>query len=342
MITITPRINQQNYPHKSARNNDAGNINFKGYTSTFTKELETVLKQGRATFEQENMLVKLLHKFMQTKMSHQKLLGEGHYGKVYKIDSKYVLKVLDKEKNYADILNGLSQKKFKNLKTYYGEPVAEFYDVFVLKNMSPKTVQVSAGVPKKFAKFYSEQECRAYYEKVYLPLFASVPQKSYNAIAKDCAELNKMNDGEYFLNFDYCNPNNFVLSGKSLRITDDIYKTSLPNPNTAAELLEVFLDKMSGFKYAPASNKESRPHSREIFKKILVAANKCKLPLGDNIAGSLLEWEVITQNICNFKSSYIDILKNLKWFQAEIPQERKRVIETEKYLNKIIKESPEN
>ena len=339
MITIHPRINQQNYTYPHALNHKAENINFKG-SSAFTKQLDIILKQGHATFKQENKLLKLLHKFMQKNLSHRKLLGEGHYGKVYKIDSKYVLKVFNKEQNFADILDGLSQGKFKNLKTYYGEPVAEFYDVYVLKNMSPKTLHVPAGIPKKFKKFYSEEECLQYYEKIYLPLFASVSQKSYNAIARDCAELNKMKDGEYYLNFDYCNPNNFVLAGKSLRITDDIYKTSIPNPNTAADLLEVFLDKLTEYTFLPKLNKDMIPFQREIFKKIIIAANKCKLPLGDNLSGCLTEWEVITQNICNFKYSHTEIIKNLKNFQTKISSERKRVKETEKYLNKIISESP--
>ncbi len=338
MITITPRINQYN---NHINTSPSKNKNFKGYTTVFSKELDKVIKNGGCSFQQEKKLVALLKDFLQNKLTHKRLIGEGHYGKVYKLDTKYVVKVLDKETIFADNLSSLSKNKFKNLKTYYGEPVAEFYDAFILKNMSGRSHQIPVGVPKKFTKFYSEEDCENYYKKVYLPIFSSVEQKSYNAIAKDCLELNKMNDGDYYYNFDYCNPNNFVLTGKTLRITDSIYKTALHNPNTTIDLLEVFLDKMSRYKLAPNPDKETLPYIHKIFKKIVTAANSCNLPLGDEISGCISEWGVITQRICGLKTPHQEILKTLHGFQKEIPDTTKRVTATKQYLDKIIKESTE-
>ena len=340
MITIIPRINQQNYIQSKTRTAKKQSVNFKGYTTLFSKELDKVLKNGRPQWKQEQKLVNLLNEVMGRKIKSANLIGEGHYGRVYKLDSKYVLKVLDKEQIFSGMLTGLSRGKFKNLKTYYGEHIAEFEDVYVLKNLSPHSLHMPVGVPQKFSKVYSQKDCENYYAKVYLPLFAKIPQKSYNAIAKDCKELNKMSNGEYFLNFDYCNPNNFVLYGKSLRITDDIYNTSLENPNTAADLLEVFLDKMSRTETAPnLDDQNALYYRREILKKLVIAANNCKLPLGDNISCCEGEWKYILNKICKIKSLHFNVLENLKAMQAEIPDRIRCVNATKKYMDAIIKES---
>ncbi len=340
MITITPRINQQSHKQQIQACKKSSAVSFKGYTTLFTKELDVVLRQGKADWQQESKLVKFINSFIQNKMTHQRLVNEGHYGKVYKLDSKYVLKILKKENIFANMLSGLSHGKFKELKTYYGEHIAEFEDVFVLKNMSPQDLHIPVGVPKKFKKLYFSKGCKDYYEKVYLPLFASVSQKSYNAIAKDCAQLNKMRNGEYFLSFDYCNPNNFVLSGKSLRITDDITNTALDNPNTASDLLEVFLDKMTRYEPAPKTDdKDVLHYRRDILKKIVIAANTYKLPLGDEIAYCASEWKYILDKMCKIKESYLDVLDNLKSIQREVPDKTKRTKATEKYLDRLIRES---
>lgn len=340
MITINPLINQQKYTDLSKKKINSQSPNFKGYTTLFTKELDIVLKNGKPKWEQEKKLVNLLKEIMDKKINPHNLIGEGYYGKVYKLDSKYVLKVLKKEHVFANMLSWISHGKFENLKTYFGEHIAEFEDVFVLKNLSPQSVHIPVGVPKKFTKMYSAQDCQVYYKTVYLPLFANVPQKSYNAIAADCKELNKMRNGEYFLNFDYCNPNNFVLAGQSLKITDDIYNTSMENPNTAADLLEVFLDKMTGDDVAPTLNDSNSLHyRREIMKKIVIAANKCNLPLGDNISCCEGEWKYLLKKMCKIDSSHIDVLENLKAIQAENTLEDKRVCATKNYLDKIVEES---
>ena len=335
MITITPQKNQQ-YQYSPLKQKQ--NKSFKGYTSIFSKELDIVLKQGKASYEQEMHLIDLLHELMKKKVSAAKLLGEGYYGKVYNIDSKYVLKVKTKSQTFADMLSDISKGRYKNLKTYYGEHIADFYDVAILKNMSPNRIQIPVGVPKKLEKSFNSREKQNYYEKVYLPLFASVPQRSYNAIARDCVELNKMTDGEYFLNFDYCNPNNFVLTGKSIRIADDIYHTALHNPNTAADLLEVFLEKLNSNEFISPPQGDAVGFAREIFKKLIIAANTSKLPLGDEISTSLGDWHYVTEKICAIKRPVQNFIADLKNIQQEFCKPKKCAEETKKYINTIIKE----
>ncbi len=115
-------------------------------------------------------------------MRPNKIVGQGFHGVVYKIDDRYVLKVSHKDKPYADMLDKIKELKFSDLKTYYGEPVAKFYDVQILKNVSSKGLHIPAGIPQKDIGLKTEKECSEYYEKIYLPLFSSLPQKSFDAV----------------------------------------------------------------------------------------------------------------------------------------------------------------
>ena len=47
--------------------------------------------------------------------------------------------------------------------------------------------------------------------------------------------LNDLGSEDISYSFDYLNPNNFVLVGKTIRITDVITKGSSKNPNTIAQ-----------------------------------------------------------------------------------------------------------
>lgn len=325
MITINlsqNRYNQNNYP------------NFKGYRTAFSKELDIVLKKGSANKNEKISLVNRLQKILQTKTTPQNLIGEGNYGQIYKIDSKYVLKKITRKITFAHTMNNIQKSDFGELKTYYGEPVAEFYDVKILKNLSPNNNQIPAGIPKRFSQTYSEKDCQKYYETVYLPLFSSVPQKSYNAIAKDCHSLNQKHNGDLFYNFDFINPNNIVLTGKTLKIADDIAMVSTPDPNSTSDLLYVFLQRMSLTKPAMYNKKALKPR-QEIFKKIVIASVKNKLALGDNTAYGKQIWKVVANELCNAKDDHLTIIDKLREFQTNIPSPQKRVKAAQNYLDKL-------
>lgn len=324
MITITPiqnSFNQYNTP------------SFKGYRTSFSKELDVVLQKGYANKKQKISLVNKLQKIIETKLNPHNLIGEGNYGQIYKIDSKYVLKRITRSITYVHTMNPLKKAVFGNLKTYYGEPVAEFFDIKILKNLSPNKHQIPVGIPKRFSKVYSDQDCKKYYETVYLPLFSSLPQKSFDAIAKDCNTLNKKKKGGYYYAFDFINPNNIVLTGKTLRIADDITKVSIPNPNSTADLLYVFLQRMS-LKSSATYSKQALSYRQELFKKIVLASAKNNLALGNIPYGAKI-WQVVANNLCRANDDYKTIIKTLNTIQKTATSPQKRVNETKKYLENL-------
>lgn len=95
---------------------------------------------------------------------------------------------------------------------------------------------------------------------------------------------------------DYNNPNNFVIVGSTLRITDDIIPASYPKSNTAADLLKIFIQKVSLGTDAEYSY-FSEANRRTLLKKITKAAMKANLELGtqDN---KFKTWDVVLNDLC--------------------------------------------
>ncbi len=309
------------------------NIQFRGYKSVFSKKLDEVLLSGtQPDFETQKFLISKLQNFIKKKLKSNRKIGQGFNGSVYKIDDSYVLKVHKHDKPYADMMDKINPQKFKNLKTYYGEPVAKFYDAQILRNVSSNGEQIQAGIPQKYSLMFTSEECKEYYEEFYLPLFSKIPQKSYNAIAKDCDTLNKMGNDKISYSFDYLNPNNFVLVGKTIRITDVITQETYENPNTIAQLLYSFLQKTDLDGYATYS-KYSEPFKRIIMKKIVLAGMKYNLPI-ENSPYDKKIWQVVSNGLCKSNENYTNIIENLKNFQ-KIPNIKLRLQKTNDYIENI-------
>lgn len=308
---------------------------FTGYKSVFSRRLQRVVAEGKADDTEKTFLTDWIQKFVASKLKAGRRIGEGFHGEVFKIDDKYVLKIHKNYKPYADIMDEVPKQKFTSLKTYYGEPVASFLDVKILNNVSSNGKHIQAGIPQKYSRTMTEEQCKKYLEKVYLPIFSEVPQKSFDAIAKDCDTLNKLGTDDVSYTFDYLNPNNFVLVGKTLRITDIISKGSVENPNTLSDLLYVFLQKTGLDTYAEYS-KKAEPMRRELFKKIVLAGMKHNLPLGDTTYGRKV-WQITANELCKAKEYHLTILDNLAKLQKEIPDTKLRLKKTEEYLDGIYK-----
>lgn len=308
--------------------------NFTGYKSVFSKRLERVVAEGKAGQTDQLFLSDWLKKFTIFKMRACRRIGEGFHGEVYKIDDKYVLKI---HKNYipysGGMMDDLPRQKFSSLKTYYGEPVASFNDIKILNNVSSNGKHIQAGIPEQYSRRMTDAQCSKYLENVYLPIFSDVPQRSFDAIAKDCDTLNKMGTKDVSYSFDYINPNNFVLVGKTLRITDVISKGSLENPNTVSDLLYVFIQKSGLDTYADYS-KKAQPFRRELFKKIVLAGMRHNLPLGDTPYGRKV-WQITANDLCKFEEYHLTILDTLAKLQKEVPDTKLRLKKTEEYLDKI-------
>lgn len=290
---------------------------FQGYKTVFSKTLDEVILSKDYSLEAENKLVKLLNKFINKKLVPEKHLGKGYSNTVYKIDDKYVLRFPSYKKPEARYFMGGGEREFSDIKLYYGESIAEFNSgLQILKNISSKK-QIPAGVPMKILDECSDDEIEEYCYKHYLKEYSILPQKAFNGVAKACKQLNKKGEDGGFYIFDFMNPNNFVLCGKTIKIVDDIKAGYYQNPNDIYHLLDSFINKYSLYTYAQY-RENSTPLRKEIFKKLILACEKYNLnsyhnmpPIRESLELSGIKEapEVFTKNLKTLKTNYGQNLK---------------------------------
>ena len=183
------------------------------------------------------------------------------------------------------------------------------------------------------ADFTPEQEEQ--FEKEYVNMYQVITREDrLDAIAKDFDTLNKMGRGFNNYTFDFKNPNNFVLVGNTLRITDEISSTCIKNPNSIAEMLSVFLEKMNIETFAPYSD-GAVPARRQLLRKIILAGMKCNLDFGDCPADKII-WNNIIENLCNLKVSSGSVMNTLKSMRKIVPEQKLRLKLTSDYLDNIL------
>ena len=257
---------------------------FTGYKSVFGKKLEKALASPKTTRQSASRLLDDFADMYHKRVRMNNKIGSGFYGTVYKIDDCYVLK-RGNEKLVPEFggIEVVRKLKFGHLKHYFGEAIAKIYnnngeDMAILKNVYSKGKSIPVGIPDGFGNIHTKDECLEYYNKVYLPKFAKLPQRSFDGIAKDFALLNKMNTKRKYYTFDYINPNNFVLTGKTLRIIDDINKFGYKTSNCVTDMLEVFICRMDMDKYA-VFDEELISLRKELAKKIILAGARHKVPM---------------------------------------------------------------
>ncbi len=304
---------------------------FTGYHSKFTKKLDSVLlSSGEISQKEHNSLMRMFCEFLQKKLNPKRILGEGHHGEVYRIDDKYVLKKGIFEPNFLADFKLVRNPKFKDLKTYYGEPVAYFSNFKILRNVSSNSKHTPVGIPINMSRSYLPDEQLLYYENSLLPKTAKLPQKAFDAIAKDLDTLNKI--GNY--TFDYNNPNNFVIVGKTLRITDEISPTNYSNSNTAADLLRVFIKDVSICTDAQYSF-FAEANRRVLLKKITKAAMKANLNLASS-GENFKTWDIVLNDLCRVNIDPYEFIRGLKYISAHSNNVKERLALTDKYLAEIM------
>lgn len=269
---------------------------------------------------------------------HKNFLGEGFYGQVYKIDDKYVAKIDTRRRINLDELDKLqdtSSTFFDKLKTYYGEPLINLEkQIVVLKNVSSNGKHTNAGVPKQITSAMTYGEQLQYWNEKYLPVFANLPQKSFDNLAKDFATLNTYRSGSIYYSFDTKNPNNAVLVGKnSLRIVDDINKTYTKNENTTAALLRLFVEKID-LDYLVEKDITNETLIKELTKKIILAGEKHELPLC-TLGVDLKTWQHVCGDYCNIR----EIIEGLEKIRKKTPNTQERLEKAEKLLDTIMSQT---
>ncbi len=313
-----------------------------GYTRTkLGKEIDAFIKLRKPSHEQKTDLFCKLVSFVQKmQKSIEEPLGEGFRGLVYKIDDKYVVKTGKKETSFNGGLMPLERIPYDKLKTYYGKPILKFSnEVQVLKNVSSMGSHFPVGIPYKMP-FDSDAQMSLYWNNKCLPRYAALPQKSFDALAKDFATLNNFQSRLLAFIFDVTNPNNFVITGKnSLRIVDDIDIKRPPRKNTIASLMSPFLESMSLIKSVPNSA-DNAPLRKRLLKKIILAGEKYELPYVSNELSTVSlsamyeekTWGYVCRDFCN----YTDLIKELNLLRITQPDKKVRLQQVEKLLDEML------
>lgn len=349
ITNIQPYTNTQ----KTSKQNNVPH--FGQYVSRLGRSIDDVLRVNEPSSKSLSALYDELLNFVRSPKFLSKQKGEGHFSHVYNIDDKYVLKVpkhccAEPDKNIE-----LREPLFPQLKTYYGDTLLISGDLKILKNVSSDNKHTVVGVPAKiikenpmpnpraegcirygmvFADYQYGNEILKYYNEVYLPTFSALPQSSFDKIAKDLALLNKKGFDNYGFSIDTNNPNNIVLVGKSsLRIVDDINVVNKRKPNSIAGLLNMFLVRASHNIVLPLPTNDSSKILRfQLLKKIILAGEKYDLPL---TCYNVQDKNIWYHACYGLKDSGLNVIEKIQKMRDNIPDKKQRVIEVEKYLNKL-------
>lgn len=320
---------------------------FTGYKSAFSRKFEQAINRPTLNQDDQKNLLAEFNKMYAKRVKSENKIGSGFYGTVYKIDDSYVLK-RGNERVEPDLkgIKILKNKKFSQLKHYFGEAIAKIInnygeDMLILRNVYSKGKSIPVGIPDEFAKTHTKEECLKYYNEVYLPKFAKLPQKSFDGIAQDFAKLNKRCKSRKSYFFDYINPNNFVLCGKTIRILDDINEENyVKTSNCVTDMLDVFINRMD-MDSESVFDEKLIPLRRELIKKIILAGVRHKVPMCQSDADyfswfKALDKINVEMEIDTSELMMRNITKLLDDIVKKNPSPKKRVEIAKKYLDDIL------
>ena len=280
------------------------------YKSTFSKQLEKVLANGKG----EEQLAKDFAKILINKKNKQHKIGDGSYGEVFRIDDYYVFKTFWHTSPHTGLFSKGSRNKTKNLKVYRGEVVASIGNVQIKRNVTPDK--------KKFVPVYSYLDDGPKMYEQSLMEFAQLPQKAYDNLASDFMTLNKVSDGEISYKFDTMNANNFIKVGKSIRIVDDISSVSKKQPNDFYSFLEIFL-----------RGSHNEDLKKIIFKKCVLASEKFKLPMDENYKNAPNAVNHLFKN-AGISESFETFYKKMMELRAHCQNDKTRIALVQEYIAK--------
>lgn len=314
--------------HNTQNNNK---YSFGMRVSKIGRQIDKVIATNGVEKSSITELRTMLNDYFNNPQMQDKLINEGFHEKVFFIDDKYVLKYHQNTTPFVGnfIFNPNFGNLLSDLKSYFGKVIMRFGDIKILRNVSSDAKHIPAGIPRRMLGNYPKDELIAYYNNIYLPIFANLPQRSFDRIAKDFSCLNKKGSGIYRMKFDTKNPNNIVLVGSStLRIVDDIDDVIGINPNCTADLLDVFLRKANTSMLAPKTI-ENKPLRKELFKKIILAGEKYELPLSSNPDYD----KKVLDFVCDFGKNGDDIVSYIDSLRNNIKNKKIRLETVENYLS---------
>lgn len=283
------------------------------YKSSFSKHLEQVVQSKNGEQELSNHFQKV---FKAKKQASNKL-GQGAYGKVYRIDDYYVFKVYQNKTQNNFALKYPKENLFSNLKNYYGKVIAKFGQIEIIKNVTHnknnflELANPATNGIKKYNKVLKE--------------FLNLPQKAFDNLAKDFVELNKIHKANLFYKFDTNNPNNFIKVGNSIRIVDDIDWVPSREPNDIYSFMRIFIKEDGNVNL-----------KKQILQKCILACEKNKIPINDTYDYLSNFMDDIFKN-AGIKISFEDYYIEMQNLRSTYKNDNIRMQKVKEYIEKTIK-----
>ena len=207
-MNITNSVNQQhikfspNMTVQKQNNISYGhsNVSFRGANSEqmlklVEQQVDSLMDGSHLNILARNKFAKLLKKALPDIMSEENFINKGRDSKVYRIGDKYIAKIRRGyyEDNAIKFYHPVTfpNQKFKDLSVYYGSPVVRVGHVEILKNATPDSKSICAGVKYCGRDNAPSAEAIEEYEEKFLPLCASLPQESYDELAFNLKKLNR-------------------------------------------------------------------------------------------------------------------------------------------------------
>lgn len=309
-MNISPIINQQNIavnnttnvshrPVNSVRSNAVsfGSSKSERALRLLDGTIDTLLNGSEFNIFNKLKFHKILNEALPAIIQPENFINKGRESKVYRISDKYVAKIQrgHYEKDSVHFYDPVTfpSKKFKELDFYYGEPVVRVGKVDILKNATPDEKHVQCGTTFHYSGSVSGEELRRY-ETEYLPICSKLPQASFDNLARNLMILNNKTarnlKGQKLTYIpDIINPNNLLISGDKFVLVDKLDTVPVKNPNSVFTMLEPLLLRLNPEQTASHSP-ELEGVRKNIFKKILIAAEKHELPLDSPIKYEFSEW----------------------------------------------------
>ena len=248
------------------------NVNFYGYKTKFSKDLEHFMSKKRPSESDSFELKNEMSEIIQSRVNDKYFMGEGKSNKVYRIDDYYIMRFNKYSNPYISKPVKEPASEDKGLKTYFGNILVRFGNVKIIKNATAgKNDTIVAGIPVSILKS-KNMALKNELIKRSVSEFVKLPQSAYDKVASDFNTLNKNSQG-YHRKFDCYNPNNFIKVGKQIRIVDDI-EDGL-GAHDAADMLNIFIREYD----TKVTDKETINQRKQMFSKCIIASVKNDLEI---------------------------------------------------------------
>lgn len=298
--------------------------------NVFIEALDTFVKKQEQKAVQELNIAEKLKASISSIIENTNFINKGEHGEVFRVNDFWVIKLPINQKPVINSATLNTENMSAKLKTYYGDTIAQFGNVEVMKNAIGGSAEaIPAGVSRSCKTL---QEQMKYYNDVYLEKFSNLPQSAYDNIAADFKELNRTTRNGKYLEFDTINPSNFVATDNEIKIMDELTQTSSREPNSVAKMLNVFTNSFD-HETPAVFDMLATGRRKDIFKKCLLASEKAELPYGwsPQERSSLNE----AMNLCGFQEDFSEVQRTLMNNRRKYSDMPERLKAAQEYLDNL-------